>query len=234
MLEVKDLTVYYGEARAVENVSITMGQGEVVAVLGANGAGKSTLVNSIAGVVRSRSGQVLLDGVPLHQLASHQVVSKGIALVPEGRLLFTQLSVLQNLELGAFHRDDKAGVETSLDTVYELFPILHDRRHQRAGTLSGGQQQMVAIGRALMADPKYLLMDEPSLGLAPIVVDDMFELIVRVHEMGIGVLLVEQNVARTLEVCDRGYVLEQGELALSGTREELLGSPAVREAYRAM
>lgn len=148
--------------------------------------------------------------------------------------MFNQLSVSQNLVLGAYSRADKASAKQTLQKVYDLFPILYERREQRAGTLSGGQQQMVAIGRALMADPKYLLMDEPSLGLAPIIVDDMFDLIVRVHDMGIGVLLVEQNVARTLEVCHRGYVLEQGTLALSGTRDELLGSPAVREAYLAM
>lgn len=234
MLEVKDLSVYYGEARAIEDVSIRMEQGEVVAVLGANGAGKSTLVNAIAGVIPARQGQILLDGTPVHDLAAHKVVTQGIALVPEGRRLFNQLTVDQNLQLGAYSRTDVAQVAQTLRTVYDLFPILHDRRTQRAGTLSGGQQQMVAIGRALMADPRYLLMDEPSLGLAPIIVDDMFDLIVRVHEMGIGVLVVEQNVARTLEICDRGYVLEQGTLALSGTREELLGSPAVREAYLAM
>lgn len=233
MLEVKNLSVYYGEARAIEDVSISMEQGEVVAVLGANGAGKSTLVNAIAGVIGVREGEVTLDGESLSRLPSHQVVSKGVALVPEGRLLFNQLTVAQNLQLGAYSRSDERIKET-LETVYELFPILYDRRDQRSGTLSGGQQQMVAIGRALMADPRFLLMDEPSLGLAPIIVQDMFDLIVRVHEMGIGVLIVEQNVARTLEICHRGYVLEQGTLALSGTRDELLGSPAVREAYLAM
>lgn len=234
MLEVNNLSVFYGEARALENVSIAMEQGEVVAVLGANGAGKSTLVNTMAGIIPARSGEVVLDGTPLHTLASHKVVGEGIALVPEGRLLFNQLTVAQNLELGAFSVAERSAVPGLMQTVYDLFPILHDRKDQRAGTLSGGQQQMVAIGRALMARPRYLLMDEPSLGLAPIIVDDMFDLIVRVHEMGIGVLVVEQNVARTLEICDRGYVLEQGTLALSGTRDELLTSPAVREAYLAM
>jgi len=234
MLEVNDIQVHYGEALALDSVSITLDKGEIVAVLGANGAGKSTLVNTIAGVLPVSRGAILLDGESLAARKPHEFVSAGLALVPEGRRLFNQLTVSQNLELGAFTTRDKAIVRSRLEKVHGLFPVLADRADQQAGTLSGGQQQMVAIGRALMADPQYLLMDEPSLGLAPIIVDDMFELILRVNELGVAVLIVEQNVHRTLQICGRGYVLEGGTVVTSGTRDELLGSERVREAYLAM
>jgi branched-chain amino acid transport system ATP-binding protein len=234
MLEVRQVCVYYGQALAIESVSITVRPGEVVAVLGTNGAGKSTLVNAIAGVLPVRTGSIQLDGNELTGRRPHEIVGLGVALVPEGRRLFNQLSVRQNLELGAYSVKERAEVARTLDTVHELFPILADRADQRAGTLSGGQQQMVAIGRALMAKPHYLLFDEPSLGLAPVIVDDIFSLIERVRDLGIAVLLVEQNVGRTLEICHRGYVLSGGQLVLSGTRDELLASTAVREAYLAM
>jgi branched-chain amino acid transport system ATP-binding protein len=234
MLEVREISVYYGQALAIESVSITVDPGEVVAVLGANGAGKSTLVNAIAGLLPVRSGSIRLDGEELTGHRPHEIVGKGLALVPEGRRLFNQLTVRQNLELGAYSVKDRAVVAQALDTVHELFPILADRAEQLAGTLSGGQQQMVAIGRALMAKPRYLLFDEPSLGLAPVIVDDIFGLIERVRDLGIAVLLVEQNVGRTLEICHRGYVLSSGRLVLSGSREELLASAAVRQAYLAM
>lgn len=234
MLEVKNLRVHYGEALALESVSLTVGEGEIVAVLGTNGAGKSTLVNSIAGVTPITSGEISLDGNSLADRKSHEYIREGVALVPEGRRLFTQLTVEQNLTLGAYSVDDAARVRERLDLVHSLFPILAERGTQRAGTLSGGQQQMAAIGRALMAEPRYLLMDEPSLGLAPIIVDDMFQLIVKVNELGVAVLIVEQNVHRTLEICSRAYVLEGGTVVGSGTSEDLLASDSIREAYLAM
>jgi branched-chain amino acid transport system ATP-binding protein len=234
MLDISGLSARYGAVTALTDVTVTVGRGQIVSLLGSNGAGKSTLVNAIAGLLPVRSGSIRLDGEELTGHRPHEIVGKGLALVPEGRRLFNQLTVRQNLELGAYSVKDRAVVAQALDTVHELFPILADRAEQLAGTLSGGQQQMVAIGRALMAKPRYLLFDEPSLGLAPVIVDDIFGLIERVRDLGIAVLLVEQNVGRTLEICHRGYVLSSGRLVLSGSREELLASAAVRQAYLAM
>jgi branched-chain amino acid transport system ATP-binding protein len=234
MLEVRGIDVYYGEAQALRDVSLTVGTREIVAVLGSNGAGKTTLVSAIAGVLPCRRGSIHLDGQVLTDLPRHRVSAAGVALVPEGRRLFTRMTVRENLQIGAYAPAARRELESSLDDVHSLFPILADRADQKAGTLSGGQQQMLAIGRALMTRPRYLLLDEPSLGLAPIIVDDLFDLIEKVHQSGIGVLVVEQNVVRALEVSTRGYVLAEGHVALEGTREELLGSERVRQAYLAI
>jgi branched-chain amino acid transport system ATP-binding protein len=234
MLEVEGVDVFYGEAQALDDVSLTLGPDEIVAVLGSNGAGKTTLVSAIAGVLPCRSGRIRLDDKVLTDLPRHQVSAAGVAIVPEGRRLFTRMTVRENLQIGAYSREARRRMQESLDEVHQLFPILADRSDQKAGTLSGGQQQMVAIGRALMTRPRYLLLDEPSLGLAPIIVDTVFDLIEKVHESGIGVLMVEQNVNRALEVCGRGYVLAEGSVVLEGTRDELLGSDRVRQAYLAI
>jgi branched-chain amino acid transport system ATP-binding protein len=233
MLEVRSLGAAYGEAVVLRGVSLTVDTGEIVALLGPNGAGKTTLVKALAQLIPA-TGQVLVDGRDLQQLPTHEVAGAGVAVVPEGRRLFTRLTVEENLVLGAYGREARAQLEDSLALVYGLFPRLDERRKQRAGTLSGGEQQMVAIGRGLMAKPRFLLMDEPSLGLSPILVDTMFELIGRVAGLGVGVLLVEQNVARTLDLAGRGYVLEQGRIVQEGAREELLASPRIREAYLAL
>jgi branched-chain amino acid transport system ATP-binding protein len=234
MLKVSDIDVYYGEAEALRSVSLTIGPQEIVAVLGSNGAGKTTLVNAIAGVLPSRCGSICVDDQVLTDLPRHRVSATGVAIVPEGRRLFTRMTVRENLEIGAYAREARQHMQASLSQVHDLFPILADRADQQAGTLSGGQQQMLAIGRALMTRPRYLLLDEPSLGLAPIIVDVLFDLIEKVHRSGIGVLMVEQNVERALDVCLRGYVLEEGRVVLSGSREELLGSDRVRQAYLAI
>ena len=234
MLEVSDIDVYYGEAQALRSVSLVLGPQEIVAVLGSNGAGKTTLVNAIAGVLPCRRGSICLEGHVLTDLPRYRVSATGVAVVPEGRRLFTRMTVRENLEIGAYARDARQQMQASLSQVHDLFPILADRADQQAGTLSGGQQQMLAIGRALMTRPRYLLLDEPSLGLAPIIVDVVFDLIEKVHRSGIGVLMVEQNVGRALDVCRRGYVLEEGRVVLTGSRDELLGSDRVRQAYLAI
>lgn len=234
MLEVCDIDVFYGEAEALHQVSLTIASHEIVAVLGSNGAGKTTLVSAIAGVLPCRGGLISLDGQILTDLPRHRVSAAGVAIVPEGRRLFTQMTVRENLQIGAYAPEARRKMQESLGEVHDLFPILADRADQKAGTLSGGQQQMLAIGRALMTRPRYLLLDEPSLGLAPIIVDTVFDLIERVHQSGISVLMVEQNVGRALEVCGRGYVLEEGRVVMEGSRDELLGSDRVRKAYLAI
>ena len=230
-LRSSNLAIAYGDAPAVWDASLHVDGGELVAVIGPNGAGKSTLVNAIAGLLRARSGELRLGGVDLMAVSSHQVCRHGIALVPEGRRLFTRMSVEENLELGCYRAEARRARAAGLDRVYALFPILLERRGQLAGSLSGGQQQMVAIGRALMARPRLLLLDEPSLGLAPAIVDRMFESIRAIHAEGVAILLVEQNVARALEIADRAYVLEQGRIVASGLASALFQDPRIQEAY---
>jgi len=231
MLRVRDLEVRYGEARALDRVSLTVADGEVVTVLGPNGVGKSTLVKSIAGWVRPWRGVVEFLDEPITGLPPEQVCERGIAVVPEGRRVFADLTVRENLELGAFARRARGRVRETLDQVLGLFPRLRERLHQRAGTLSGGEQQMLAIGRALMSRPRLLLMDEPSLGLAPVMADVVFGFVDDVRRLGTSVLLVEQNAVRALAVADRAAVMDRGRIVGAGTRDELLRDRQVQEAY---
>ena len=227
MLGVTDLDVFYGDAQALWDVSMKVDEGEVVAIVGSNGAGKSTFVNAVMGINRARRGSIIFEGVELTNLAGHRTCRQGIAIVPEGRRLFPFLSVQENLDLGAFNREARRHQHESLAWVHELFPRLSERRDQLAGTLSGGEQQMVAIGRALMARPRLLLMDEPSLGLAPVIVDEVFERIERVRAEGVSVVLVEQNVKRALDISARAYVLAEGRIVQQGSAAELAASPEV-------
>jgi branched-chain amino acid transport system ATP-binding protein len=231
LLEVRHLAIAYGGAPAVWDATLEVAEGEVVSVIGPNGSGKSTLVNTIAGLLRARSGELRFGGVDLGTVPSHLVCRQGIALVPEGRRLFMRMSVEENLEMGCYRGEARRARTTTLDRVYRLFPILRERRRQLAGSLSGGQQQMVAIGRALMALPRLLLLDEPSLGLAPAVVDHMFGIIRAINGEGVAILLVEQNALLALELCARAYVLEAGRLALEGPSRDLQARPEVRAAY---
>ena len=231
LLEARNLHIGYGDAPAVWDVSLDVAAGEIVSVIGPNGAGKTTLINAIAGLLRCRQGELRFDGVDMTSVRAHDYCGHGIALVPEGRRLFAKMSVEENLELGCYLPAARTRREPSLERVYGLFPILRDKRAQPAGELSGGQQQMVAIGRALMARPRIVLFDEPSLGLAPTIVDDMFEIIARVREEGAAVLLVEQNVLKALGIADRAYVLEQGRIVSTGLPDDLLKQPHIREAY---
>jgi branched-chain amino acid transport system ATP-binding protein len=234
MLEIRNVDAAYGEAQVLHDVSIEVSDGEIVALLGPNGAGKTTLAKALMRLIPVTAGSIRLGDTDLLTLPQHEVASAGLAIVPEGRRLFTMLTVEENLELGAYHPGARGELKQSKELVYGLFPRLQDRRRQLAGTLSGGEQQMVAIGRGLMAKPRFLIMDEPSLGLSPLLVDTMFELIEDVVKLGVGVLLVEQNVARTLDIASRGYVLEQGRIVQHGSRDELLGSSRIREAYLAL
>ena len=231
LLEARDLHVGYGDAPALWGVSLGVASGEIVSVIGPNGAGKTTLINTIAGLLRSRQGELRFDGTDMTRVRAHQFCGHGIALVPEGRRLFPKMSVEENLELGCYLPAARASRTRSLERVYGLFPILRDKRGQLSGELSGGQQQMVAIGRALMAQPRIVLFDEPSLGLAPTIVDDMFDIIARVRDDGAAVLLVEQNVLKALEIADRAYVLEQGRIVSEGLPADLMAQPHIREAY---
>jgi branched-chain amino acid transport system ATP-binding protein len=231
LLEVRQLAIAYGDAPAVWDASLHVGDGEIVSVIGPNGAGKSTLVNTIAGLQRARSGVLRFGEVDLLGVPSHQVCRHGIALVPEGRRLFTRMSVEENLDVGCYRDSARRERVATLERVYGLFPILRARRRQLAGSLSGGQQQMVAIGRALMARPRLLLLDEPSLGLAPAVVDQMFEIIRAIHAEGVAIMLVEQNVVRALDIADRAYVLEEGRIVAEGVPSVLREEPRIREAY---
>ncbi|WP_300780730.1 ABC transporter ATP-binding protein [Enhydrobacter sp.] len=231
LLEVRNLHVGYGDAPAVWDVSLDVDAGEIVSVIGPNGAGKTTLINAIAGLLRYRRGELRVDGRDMSRVKSHDYCGHGIALVPEGRRLFARMSVEENLELGCYRAAARTARTRSLERVYELFPILRDKRRQPAGELSGGQQQMVAIGRALMARPRIVLFDEPSLGLAPAIVDDMFDIIARVRDDGAAVLLVEQNVLKAIDIADRAYVLEQGRIVTAGLPADLLQRPHIREAY---
>ena len=229
ILKVENLNVYYGSIHAVKGVSFEVNQGEIVTLIGANGAGKSTTLNTITGLLHSRTGSVTFLGETLGKVPPHKVVSKGLALVPEGRRVFLQMTVEENLEMGAFTRSGTAAED--MEQVYTLFPRLKERRRQIAGTLSGGEQQMLAVGRALMSRPKLLMLDEPSMGLAPILVEQIFDIIRDLHQAGTTILLVEQNAQAALSVADRGYVLETGRIVTSGTGKELLASPAIKKAY---
>ena len=232
MLSIRDLEVYYGRAEAVRGVSLDVPKGEIVALLGINGAGKTTLLSAVAGLVRSAKGSVTLDGELLTGLRPEYIVRRGVALVPERRDLFPEMSVAENLEMGAYLRRDRAAVRADMKLIYGYFPVLEPRRQQLASTLSGGQQQMLAIGRALMSRPRYLLLDEPSLGLSPVMLEAIFEIIERINrEEGTTVFLVEQNTRVALSVARRGYVLENGMVVASGTSEELLDSDLVRQSY---
>lgn len=232
LLEVKDLEVYYGVIKALKGISFKVNEGEVVTLIGANGAGKTTTLHAITGLLEARNGQVLYEGADLTKIPAHKIVSLGMAHVPEGRRVFPDLSVMQNLKLGAYTRSDKAEIEATLNTVFERFPRLLERKNQLAGTLSGGEQQMLAIARALINKPKLLLLDEPSLGLAPIIVKEIFEIIKKINiEDKTTILLVEQNSKSALKIANRGYVMQNGKIVLSGTSEELLNDIKVQEAY---
>ena len=230
-LEIRDLCVSYGGIRALKGVSLSVDEGQIVTLIGANGAGKSTTLRAISGLQKVQSGSILYGGEELTSLPAKEIVRRGIIHVPEGRRVFPDMTVAENLKIGAFLRTDKAAIAQDMDYVYSLFPRLKERSWQLAGTLSGGEQQMLAVGRALMSRPKVLMMDEPSLGLAPLIVKDIFSIIRRVNQDGITVLLIEQNANAALRIADYGYVLETGTIALSGTGEELLKNESVREAY---
>ena len=230
ILKVDDINVYYGSIHAIKGISFEVNEGEIVTLIGANGAGKSTTLNTISGLLHSRTGSVTFMGEALGKVPCHKIVSKGLALVPEGRRVFLQMTVQENLEMGAYTQSGK-GIDQDLEHVYELFPRLKERMKQVASTLSGGAQQMLAMGRALMSHPKLLMLDEPSMGLAPILVEQIFEIIQNLHKDGTTILLVEQNAAAALSVADRGYVLETGKIVTSGTGKELLASPAIKKAY---
>jgi branched-chain amino acid transport system ATP-binding protein len=228
MLEVENLEAFYGQATALDGVSLRVGATEIISVVGPNGAGKSTLVNAIAGLHRSRRGRIAMDGTDIGRLPAHRFCDCGIAIVPEGRRLFPRMTVRENLDLGAYRRAARAGRDERLGRVHELFPRLAERAGQLAGSLSGGEQQMVAIGRALMAKPRLLLLDEPSLGLAPVIVDEVFDVVRAINALGVAVLLVEQNVERALELSSRAYLLIEGRVAVEGTADELRSNPEVR------
>ncbi|MGE5484750.1 MAG: ABC transporter ATP-binding protein [Ignavibacteriales bacterium] len=234
LLSVNDLHISYGQIRALKGISLDLTQGEIVTLIGNNGAGKTTTLKTIAGVLKPLRGEVVFKGEPIHGLPSFKIVEKGISLVPEGRRIFSALTVQENLEMGAYLRSDRAGIAESMDKVFGLFPILKERRRQHGGTLSGGEQQMLAIGRALMGRPQLLLLDEPSLGLAPKVVEQIAETIVEIQRQGTSILLVEQNAMMSLSLADRAYVLETGEITLQGAGAELLENPAVQKAYLGM
>ena len=230
ILSVDNLNVYYGAIHAIKGVSFDVNEGEVVTLIGANGAGKSTTLQTVSGLLRSRTGSITFCGENISHLPSYKIVEKGLAQVPEGRRIFLQMSVQENLEMGAYTKN-QSGVAADLEDVYERFPRLRERRRQIAGTLSGGEQQMLAIGRALMSLPKLLMLDEPSMGLAPILVEQIFDIIRELHRSGTTILLVEQNAQMALSVADRAYVLETGKISLSGTGAELAASDSVRKAY---
>ena len=231
MLEVKDLEVYYGVIQAIKGVSFEVNEGEVIALIGANGAGKTTILHTVTGLLAPKSGSVLFEGKEITKVPGHKIVSMGMAHVPEGRRVFANLTVLQNLKLGAYTRKDKQEIGDTLQMVYRRFPRLEERKNQVAGTLSGGEQQMLAMGRALMSHPKIILMDEPSMGLSPIFVNEIFDIIKEVSKGGTTVLLVEQNAKKALSIADRAYVLETGNIALEGKASDLMNNDSVKKAY---
>ena len=231
MLEVKDLEVYYGMIQAIKGISFQVDEGDVIALIGANGAGKTTILHTITGLIPAKAGTITFEGTDITHMPGHKLVPMGIAHVPEGRRVFAQLSVLENLKMGAYTRKDKQEIEDTIKMIYGRFPRLEERKNQLAGTLSGGEQQMLAMGRALMSRPKLLMLDEPSMGLAPILVEQIFKIIQTLHEAGTTILLVEQNAQAALSIADRGYVLETGKIVTSGTGTELLASPEIKKAY---
>lgn len=231
MLEIKDLEVYYGVIRAIKGISFEVNQGEVIALIGANGAGKTTILHTISGLIRPKNGSIMFEGQDLIKTPAHKIVELGIAQVPEGRRVFANLTVLENLKLGAYTRKDATEIAENLEEVYKRFPRLFERKNQAAGTLSGGEQQMLAMGRALMSNPKIILMDEPSMGLSPILVSEIFDIIKSISEQGVTVLLVEQNAKKALQIADRAYVLETGNISLSGNADDLMNDDNVRKAY---
>ncbi len=231
MLHIENLQVYYGAINAIKGISFDVEQGEIIALIGANGAGKTTILHTISGLVPAKSGSITFNGTELTKTPAHKIVSMGMAHVPEGRRIFQELTVYENLMLGAFTRKDKAEIENTLEEVFKRFPRLEERRTQIAGTLSGGEQQMLAMGRALMSHPSIILMDEPSMGLSPLYVSEIFDIIQSVNESGTTVLLVEQNAKKALSVADRAYVLETGKIVLSGDAHELMNNDSVKKAY---
>ncbi len=231
MLEIKDIEVYYGVIKAIKGISFEVERGEVIALIGANGAGKTTILHTITGLISPKAGSIMFEGKNLLKTPAHKIVSLGIAHVPEGRRVFSQLCVYDNLMLGAYTRRDKSGIEQSLESVYKHFPRLKERSSQLAGTLSGGEQQMLAMGRALMSNPQIVLMDEPSMGLSPILVTEIFDIIEEIRKDGTTVLLVEQNAKKALSIADRAYVIETGNIVLSGTASELMNNDSVKKAY---
>ena len=231
MLEVKDLEVYYGVIQAIKGISFHVEEGEVIALIGANGAGKTTTLQTITGMLNAQAGSIQFEGTELTKIPGHKIVSMGMAHVPEGRRVFAQLSVLENLKLGAYTRKDKTEIEESLKRVYKSFPRLEERKNQLAGTLSGGEQQMLAMGRALMSKPRIVLMDEPSMGLSPIFVEEIFNIIKEISAEGTTVLLVEKNAKKALSIADRAYVLETGKIVLEGDAKDLLNDESIKKAY---
>lgn len=231
MLELKDVHTYYGNIHALKGISLTVNDGEIVTLIGSNGAGKSTTLRTIQGLNKPRSGSVVLDGVELHKLPAHQIAALGVAQSPEGRMIFPRMTVLENLEMGAYVRKDRTGFNEDLEHVFKLFPRLKERINQKGGTLSGGEQQMLAMGRALMAKPKILLLDEPSMGLAPLLVELIFEIIQEINKEGTTVLLVEQNALMALSIAHRGYVLQTGEIILSDNAQSLKNNEMVQKSY---
>ena len=231
MLKVTDLNVYYGVIQAIKGVSFEVNEGEVIALIGANGAGKTTILHTITGLVEAKSGKVEFEGKDITRMPGHKIVSLGMAHVPEGRRVFSDLTVLENLKMGAYTQKDKGVINETLKMIYKRFPRLEERKNQQAGTLSGGEQQMLAMGRALMSQPKIILMDEPSMGLSPIFVNEIFDIIQEVSAAGTTVLLVEKNAKKALGIADRAYVLETGKIALEGAAKDLLNNDSVKKAY---
>ncbi|OGN92999.1 MAG: ABC transporter ATP-binding protein [Chloroflexi bacterium RBG_13_50_21] len=231
MLELKEVHTYYGNIHALKGVSMTVAEGEIVTVIGSNGAGKSTMLRTIHGILRPKKGTILLDGEALEKLPAHKIVERGISQSPEGRLIFPRMTIQENLEMGAYSRKDKTGIEKDYEWVFRLFPRLKERINQKGGTLSGGEQQMLAIGRAMMAHPRIMLLDEPSMGLSPILVEQIFETIVELNKQGTTILLVEQNARMALSIAHRGYVLQTGEIILHDTSANLKEDPMVQKSY---
>ncbi len=231
LLELNDIHAYYGNIHALKGISLTVEKGEIVTLIGGNGAGKTTTLRTICGLMRQRTGSITLAGNELTAYKAHELVGHGVAMVPEGRGIFAKLTVAENLEMGAFHRSDKDGIAEDMNRVYEIFPRLSERHKQVAGTMSGGEQQMLAIGRALMSKPSLLLLDEPSMGLAPLLVDTIFDVVKQINQTGTTILLVEQNAQMALSVAVRGYVLQTGEIVLANTAEALRNDPLVQKAY---
>ena len=231
LLEVKDLEVFYGVIQAIKGISFEVNKGEIVTLIGANGAGKTTTMQSIMGLIHPKAGTITYNGQVINGIPSHKIVKMGMTQVPEGRRIFSELTVYENLLMGAYTEKDKDRIKMDLDYIYELFPRLSERKNQIAGTLSGGEQQMLAMGRAIMSHPDLLMLDEPSMGLSPLLVDQVFDIIKHFHENGTTILLVEQNANKSLAISDRAYVLENGRIVLSGTGEELLASEEIKKAY---